>query len=135
MAAKKTDTTKKGGTKGAATAKRGAAKGSVKAETGAKANTPKAAGAAKTAGRKGTKKAAGIKLTDRQAEFLKKVKGASEPGYRVGKGEQRTIDALVERKLLKRGPKDKESGTYHYMISKTGEKHLSTIGTAGAESK
>ncbi len=131
MAAKKTDATKKVGAKKAA--RPGVAKGSVKAETGAKANTPKAASATKSAPPKGAKKAAPIKLNDRQAEFLKRVQGSGETGYRVGKGEQRTIDALVERKLLKRGPKDKESGTYQYMISKTGEKHLGSGGKAGSK--
>ena len=138
MAAKKSST----GSKGAgATAKKGGAKkatakrgGSIKSETAAKSNTPKAT--KKAAGAKGTKKAApSIKLNDRQRDFLGKIHGAGESGYRIGqKAEQRTIDALVERKLVKRGPKDKASGTYSYALTKTGQKHLGSTGGSAAGS-
>ena len=36
------------------------------------------------------------------------------------------IDALVERKLVKRGPKDKTSGKHRFSITKTGEKNLTS---------
>jgi hypothetical protein len=81
-------------------------------------------GAAKKAGKKKAS-AAPVKLSTSQAELLRKVGGASEPGYRFEKkAEQRTLDALHERKLIKRGPKKKESGSYHYTISMAGIKSL-----------
>ncbi len=98
----------------------------VTAETSAKSATPKAA--KKASAPKAAvpaKKAAEVKLNDRQRDFLKKIKDAGDPGYLIGqKIEQRTIDALVDRKLLKKGPKHKESGSFHYILTKAGEKHL-----------
>ncbi len=125
MAAKKTTAPKKAAPKKAAMKKAAApVRSKARPETASKLSTPKAAG--KDTSPKAPKKAATIRLNDRQAEFLRKVKDTGEAGYKTGKGEQRTIDALVDRKLLKRGAKDKESGTYAYMISKTGEKYLTT---------
>ena len=115
----------------------------VASETAAKSATPKAAkksGASKAAAPAaapakaagGVKKAGEVKLNDRQRDFLKKIKEAAEPGYLVGqKIEQRTIEALTVRKLLKKGPKNKESGGFHYVLTKAGEKHL-TAGNAGS---
>ncbi len=82
---------------------------------GAKANTPKAAA------KKGPE--APVKLSASQGELLKKI-GGSEAGYLAAKkAEQRTIDALLERKLIKKGAKDKASGNVNYMISNAGKKH------------
>ena len=81
------------------------------------------------------KKAGEVKLNDRQRDFLKKIKEAAEPGYLVGqKIEQRTIEALVNRKLLKKGPKHKESGSFHYVLTKAGEKHLAAHKASSAQS-
>jgi hypothetical protein len=86
----------------------------------AKSAAPKKA-AAKKAG------AAPIKLTATQTDLLKRIGETGEPGYRSEKkAEQRTIEALQERKLIKRGAKDKASGTYHYLLSSAGKKHLET---------
>src|SRR4051794_41615830 len=47
-----------------------------------------------------------VKLTDRQKQVLQKIQAAGPTGYEVGqKAEQRTLDALADRKLIKRGPK------------------------------
>lgn len=98
----------------------------VNALTGAKANTPSArAGTNRTVAPQPAKRSPRpVRLTDRQTDVLWKVKGTATPGYRGGKSEQRTLDALADKKLLKRGPKHKESGCYHYTLSKWGEKHL-----------
>ncbi len=107
----------KGGAETAKAASKGAPK---KAEAAgppadAKANAPKAAA------KKGAE--APVKLTATQGELLKKI-GGSEAGYLAGKkAEQRTIDALLERKLIKKGAKDKASGNVNYMISSAGKKH------------
>jgi hypothetical protein len=124
--------------------KAGAKKGGTKkvkkkaaAATAAKSGTPKAA-AKKKAAPKATKKAAvkkapAVKLNDRQRDLLKKVKDAGEGGYFVGqKVEQRSIDALVDRKLLKKGAKDKAKGSIPYHLTKTGEKHLGAAPAAPA---
>ncbi|CAN5914079.1 hypothetical protein BH23PLA1_BH23PLA1_07680 [soil metagenome] len=137
MAAKKTATKKKGASR-STTAKKVTPRATVKATASRKKGTatngvakPKAAKApaasapASASASASAKKAAPIKLNDRQFEFLRKIREAGVPGYRTGqKVELRTIDALVDRKLVKRGPKDKDSGHYHYQTSKAGEKFL-----------
>ena len=136
MAAKKSATAKKGATttgpKAKAAPKARATKKAAAANGAAKPKAPKAAKAtpaakAAPAAKATAKKAAPIKLTDRQTEFLRKIRGAGVPGYKSAqKAEQRTIDALQDRKLVKRGPKDKESGLYHYQTTKAGEKFLAS---------
>ena len=55
------------------------------------------------------------------------IHGTKEPGFLVGrKADQRTIDALMDRKLIKKGAKDRESGNFRYSVSKAGEKHLTS---------
>ena len=81
----------------------------------------------KTSASKTVVKKPAIKLNDRQRDYLKKIKDAGETGYEAGPSyEQRTIDALVERKLVKRGPKDKTSGKHRFSLTKTGEKNLTS---------
>lgn len=95
---------------------------------------PKSAAAAapkKSAPKKAA--AAAVKLTATQTELLGRVHGTPEPGFRTAKkGEQRSLDALRERKLIKRGSKHKESGDYHYQVSNAGKKHIETNPTAPA---
>jgi hypothetical protein len=90
-----------------------------KAAAAAPKAAPKSAAAPK-------KKAAPVKLTDRQAELLRKVKDAGEAGYPASRAEGKGLEALQTKKLIKRGAKNKESGNYHYSVSKAGDKHLST---------
>jgi len=110
-----------------------AATPAVASDTASKAATPKAApvAAAKSpAPKAGAKKAAvaAVKLTDRQLDFLKQIHGTKDSGYLLGKkAEQKTLDALINRKLIKKGAKDKLSGNYRYTVSKAGEKHLSAL--------
>jgi hypothetical protein len=129
-------------TKKAKTAKKTVAKKTVR---GAKASTSSVRTAsrptAKTKSTAATKKTSAsktvvakktttVKLNDRQRDFLKKIKDSGATGYEAGPSyEQRTIDALVERKLVKRGPKDKASGKHRFSITKTGEKNLGTGST------
>src|SRR4051812_9011948 len=78
-----------------------------------KGKAPQAAASKGGAAKKG---AAPVKLNDKQRELLGKVKEAGEAGYAIGqKIEQRTINALQERKLIKRAAKNKETGNYHYL--------------------
>jgi hypothetical protein len=85
----------------------------------------KAAAPQRAAKGEAKKVAVAVKLNDKQRDFLKRIKDAGEPGYAIGpKIEQRTINALQERKLVKRGVKNKETGTYSYVLTKAGEKQL-----------
>ncbi len=124
MAVKKSDKAKDGSAaKTKVKAKAGGKKSAAKTETAPKKTTTKAAAAAPK--KAAPKKAAPIKLTTTQTDLLTKIGAAAEPGYRSEKkAEQRTIEALAERKLIKRGSKHKESGTYHYSVSNLGKKHL-----------
>ncbi len=116
--------------------KQGAAKKEA-AATPRKAESATAAAAKKPAAQKAG--VAPLKLTAPQSEMLKKINAASEPGYRSEKkAEQRTIEALQGRKLIKRGAKHKESGSYHYLISSAGKRHLESRAGApgqGAQSQ
>jgi hypothetical protein len=138
MAAKKSSATKTGTKKKAATKRSAPTKRGASAETAAKSGTPKGTKGTKAAAPKAAgaaKKAAPIKLNDRQSELLRKVQGAGATGYTIGqKTEQRTIDALQERKLLKRGAKNKETGQHSYSLTKLGEKHVGAGGSTGGGS-
>lgn len=103
----------------------------VASATASKAETPKPSAAPRAPAAAPKKSAAPVKLTDRQLDFLKQIQGSQGPGYLLQKKvEQKTIEALLDRKLIKRGAKDKASGHFRYMVSRAGEKHLSTISPA-----
>jgi hypothetical protein len=95
-----------------------------------KAAPKKAAGASakKAAPKKAAaKKAAPVKLTDRQTELLKAVHGTKEAGYPADtKAVAKSLEGLKDKKLIKKGAKNKTTGHVHYHISKAGEKHLSS---------
>jgi len=106
-----------------------------KAGAGARKGATQAKGVAKTTRNKMTAKAApaapapskGVpaKLNDRQREFLQKVKDAGAAGYGVARSiEQRTIDALAGRKMLKKGARNKETGKTPYFLTKAAANHL-----------
>src|SRR4051812_36321443 len=116
--AKKAASTKKGATKKAAPKKTGATK--------------------KAAPKKAVKKAgaAAPKLSSSQSDLLTRIGTAGDAGYRSEKkAEQRSIDSLQDKKLIKRGAKDKATGSYPYTLSNAGKKHLgsqsSGTGTGG----
>lgn len=96
----------------------------VATDTASKAQTPKASAAPKKAAPK--KAAAPVKLTERQLEFLKQIQGATEGFMTAKKAEQKTLETLLDKKLIKKGAKDKASGNFRYTVSKAGAKHLST---------
>ena len=124
MAVKK----KSGGSTKSAPKKSSAKKSAPKASagTGTKTGTPKKKAATKGGATKvKAKKAAPVKLTDKQAEFLKTIHGAGEAGYKGDKkAEAKSLEALLGKKLIKRGAKDKASGHYSYSVSKAGHKHI-----------
>ncbi len=122
----------KSGTKAASTASKTTAGAGTSASKNTKAapvkdgTNPSAPKARTTA----PKKAAPVKITDKQRDFLKKIHDAGSTGYEpANKNEQRAIDSMSEKKLLKRGSKNKEKGVYRYLLTRTGETHL-TIAAA-----
>jgi len=112
---------------GEAKAKKSAAKGS----TAKKAAPKTAAGSAKKAT---AKKAAGPKLSDPQKDMLRRVSTHTDPlGYRAEKKpENKTLETLLQHKLVKMGKKHLESVHYHYQVSNAGQKHLKSLEGAGA---
>ena len=59
--------------------------------------------------------------------MLKRVHGTGETGYPADKkAEQKTLDALQTRKLVKKGAKNKATGHVHYTTSSVGKKHVET---------
>jgi len=96
------------------------------ADTAAKADTPKP-DVKRPVPKAAPKKPAPVKLTDNQTNFLKQVHAAGDDGYKGDKkGDAKTLEALLGKKLIKKGAKDKASGAYKFMVSKAGEKHLGT---------
>ena len=117
--------------KKAAASKAKEAKPAVATETAVKAETSKAAVAPTKAVKAAPKKAAApVKLTEKQLEFLKQIQSAKEGYSTAKKAEQKTLDTLLDKKLIKKGAKDKASGNFRYTVSKAGEKHLSTTPSA-----
>jgi hypothetical protein len=112
------------------TAKKAAAPKAAAPEASASATTtPPSTSAAsapkkKAAPKKGAAKkaAAPPKLSASQGELLKKIGGAGEAGYAVDKKEARSIESLVEKKLIKKGAKDKATGAIPYHITSSGKK-------------
>ncbi len=94
-------------------------------ETAVKAAAPKKAAPKKGAAPK--KAAAVVKLTDNQVKFLKMILEAKEGFLTAKKAELKTLESLLEKKLVKKGAKDKASGSFRFTVSKAGEKHLSTL--------
>ena len=125
-------TPKKGGaTKGATKGDQGRRDQVVRPE-GRRSRPPSTKGGEK-APKAAKAKAAPIKLTSSQTELLKKVHGAGEGGYSADKKiEERSLTALLERKLIKKGAKNKETGKVPHTLSTAGKKHIE--GSGGASS-
>ena len=113
MAVKKAVTPKAGSTSKPAT--------SPKAAPTQAAPTTSPQPAAPTKG--AAKKAPAVKLSDAQGRVLSSVHQAGEMGYLGNKAQAKTLDVLLQKKLIKRGKK--EGGFYRYMVTKAGAKHLS----------
>ncbi len=93
----------------------------------AKAAPKEAAPAASAAPKASTPKkaAAPVKLTPPQGELLKKIGSAAEPGYTAEKSaEERSIKLLMDKKLVRKGAKDKATGKVPYALTVAGKKHL-----------
>jgi hypothetical protein len=119
---------KKAATKAAAAPK--AAKTKAAKTKTAKTKTAKP----KTAKPKAAKpKAAPVKLSASQTDLLKKVHGAGEGGYHPEKKiEERSLTSLLEKKLIKKGAKDKATGKVPHHVTASGKKHIDSGSTGGS---
>src|SRR5262245_31325906 len=114
MAVKKSATPKTGSTSNPASSPKATPK---------KASTKKAPKAKPSAPKKGAeKKASAVKLTDAQVRVLSAVHQVKEPGYLGNKAEAKTLDILLQKKLIKRGKK--EGSFFRYMTTKAGVKYV-----------
>jgi hypothetical protein len=71
----------------------------------------------------GAKKAPAIKLSDAQVRVLSAVSQTHEAGYVGTKAEGRILDALLKRKMIKRGKKE-AGGSSRFLVTKVGAKHV-----------
>lgn len=69
------------------------------------------------------KKATLLRLSDKQKDFLRKVLESGDSGYEAIKAELRSIEALIERKLVKKGPRVKGATSTRYLLTRAGQKH------------
>ncbi len=105
-----------------------------KATAATKAAPKKSQPATKKAAPKATakkttpKKAAGPKLTPPQITMLEAIAKVTEPHGFVAakKPDQKTVDALLKHKLVKKGKKDDKTKNFFVMISLAGKKYLGT---------
>ena len=106
--------------------------------TAAKKAAPKSKPAAKTTVKKAPpKKAAGPKLTPPQITMLETIAKVAEPQGFVAakKPDQKTVDALLKHKLVKKGKKDDKTKNFFVMISLAGKKFLGAKSAAAAVAK
>ena len=106
--------------------------------TAAKKAAPKSKPAAKATVKKAPpKKAAGPKLTPPQITMLEAIAKVAEPQGFVAakKPDQKTVDALLKHKLVKKGKKDDKTKNFFVMISLAGKKFLGTKPAAAAVAK
>jgi hypothetical protein len=106
--------------------------------TAAKKAASKSKPAAKTTVKKAPpKKAAGPKLTPPQITMLEAIAKVAEPQGFVAakKPDQKTVDALLKHKLVKKGKKDDKTKNFFVMISLAGKKFLGTKSAAAAVAK
>ncbi|MGO8899288.1 MAG: hypothetical protein ACLQU5_13225 [Isosphaeraceae bacterium] len=114
----------------AAAAKKAALKSKPAAKTVAKQVAPKAA-----VKKAPPKKAAGPKLTPPQITMLEAIAKVAEPQGFVAakKPDQKTVDALLKHKLIKKGKKDDKTKNFFVMISLAGKKFLGAKPAAAAK--
>ncbi len=119
-------------TSGQSKAKAGAAaKKATPKATAAKKAAPKKTKPAKKAAPKGAvkkaapKKVAAPKLSPTQHDLLKMISNATTPYLAEKKPDQKVVEALLKRKLVKKtGKKDEKTKTFHVALSQAGEKFL-----------
>ncbi len=123
---KKTSTSPKAGTVAKAAPKKAAPKKAApkKSTMPAEAKSKPAPAPAPVSAKKvAVKKAPAAKLTDAQGRVLSAVLGAKDAGYVGTKSEGQTLEALLKKKLIKKGKKE-AGGSYRFLATKAGAKHV-----------
>ena len=125
MAVKKKSSTSKPAASPKAAPKKSAPKKSAPKKSAPKKSTKPAEAKSKPAGapKGAVKKAAAIKLSDAQGRVLSAVAQTNEAGYVGTKAEGRILEALLKRKLIKKGKKE-ASGSSRYLVTKAGAKYV-----------
>src|SRR5438105_3178281 len=67
-------------------------------------------------------KAPAVKLSDAQGRILSAVHQTKEAGYLGNKAQAKSLDALLQKKMIKRGKK--EGDFFRFLVTKAGEKHV-----------
>ena len=120
-------------TAGETKAKDGAAatkKATPKAATAKKAEPQKTKAATKAAPKTAVKKAApkkaaAPKLSPTQHGLLEMISKSAQPYLAEKKPDQKVVEALLKRKLVKKtGKKDEKTKSFHVALSQAGEKFL-----------
>ena len=119
---------------GASKPKAGAAakkKAAPKATTAKKAASKKTKAATKSAAPKAAvkkaapKKAAAPKLSPTQKDLLEMISKSAQPYLAEKKPDQKVVEALLKRKLVKKtGKKDEKTKTFRVELSQAGKKFL-----------
>jgi hypothetical protein len=122
---KKTSSPSKPAASPKAAPKKSAPKKSAPKKSAPKKSTMPAEAKSKPAGApKGVaKKAPAIKLSDAQVRVLSAVSQTNEAGYVGTKAEGRILEALLKKKLIKKGKKE-AGGASRYLVTKAGVKHV-----------
>ncbi len=123
-----------GETKGKAAPKKAAPKATAAKKAAPKKSKPAAKTTVKKVAPKATvkksppKKASGPKLTPPQFTMLEAIaKMAGPKGFVAAKKpDQKTVDALLKHKLVKKGKKDDKTKNFFVLISLAGKKFLNT---------
>ncbi|WP_165228619.1 histone [Aquisphaera insulae] len=128
-------TKKAGVTKAKATPKKAAPKAAAPKAEAPKAAPKKPKAAPKAAVKKAPPKKAAPKLSPTQQALLDTISKVTEPlgFFSPKKVEQKTIDALLKHKLVKKGKKHAESKSFYVLISKEGKKILDTLAAPAAK--
>jgi len=130
-----------GESKGKAAPKKVAPKATAAKKAAPKKSKPAAKTTVKKVAPKATvkkappKKAAGPKLTPPQITMLEAIAKVAEPKGFVAakKPDQKTVDALLKHKLVKKGKKDDKTKSFFVLISLAGRKFLGTKPAAVAK--
>jgi len=122
---KKTSSPSKPAASPKAAPKKSAPKKSAPKKSAPKKSTMPADAKSKPAGapKGAVKKAPAIKLSDAQTRVLSAVSLTNEAGYVGTKAESRVLDALLKKKLIKKGKKE-AGGSSRFLVTKAGAKHV-----------
>ena len=116
---------------GAAAKKKAAPKATTAKKAAPKKSKPATKAAPKAAAHKAAvkkaapKKVAAPKLSPTQLDVLEMISKSAQPYLAEKKPDQKVVEALLKRKLVKKtGKKDEKTKSFHVALSQAGEKFL-----------